>query len=133
MSNDMHEWVINFHNYKSDQWEHNEKAFCFISHLASPVHTQYTLPGDPFHGLNLIPTWISSYIQYKVWKETTYTFTNFNGATYTVWEQISDSTLYLTRYVVIYPCGIAEPSFLNFPPATFLILWRSNASLPNDI
>ena len=34
-----------------------------------------------WHGLTLIPTWISNYIHYKVWDEITYPFLNFNGAT----------------------------------------------------
>ena len=34
-----------------------------------------------YHGLTLIPAWISNYIHYKVWDEITYAFLNFNGAT----------------------------------------------------
>ena len=39
-------------------------------------------PGDPsyLHGLSLIPAGINNYIQYKVWGEITYPFSNFNGA-----------------------------------------------------
>ena len=40
--------------------------------------------------INLIPTWISSYIHYKVWGEIIYPFLNFNGATVDVWEWISN-------------------------------------------
>ena len=38
---------------------------------------------DPFylHRLTLIPAWISDYIHYKVWDDTTYPFLNFNGTT----------------------------------------------------
>ena len=39
-----------------------------------------------WHGLTLIPAWVSNYIHYKVWDETTYPFPNFNGATLEVWE-----------------------------------------------
>ena len=40
-------------------------------------------PCGPFyyHGLTLIPAWISNYIHYNVWDEITYPFLNFNGAT----------------------------------------------------
>ena len=34
-----------------------------------------------WHGLTLIPAWISNYIHYEVWDEITYPFLNFNGAT----------------------------------------------------
>ena len=34
-----------------------------------------------WHGLTLIPAWISNYIHYKLWDEITYPFLNFNGAT----------------------------------------------------
>ena len=30
------------------------------------------------HGLTLIPVWISNYIHYKVWGESTYPFPNVN-------------------------------------------------------
>ena len=40
-------------------------------------------PCGPFYfrGLNLIPAWINSYIDYRMWDEITYPFLNFNGAT----------------------------------------------------
>ena len=34
-----------------------------------------------YHGLTLIPAWISDYIHYKVWDAIIYLFLNFNGAT----------------------------------------------------
>ena len=34
-----------------------------------------------WHGLTLIPAWISNYIHYNVWDEITYQFLNFNGCT----------------------------------------------------
>ena len=34
-----------------------------------------------WHGLTLIPTWISNYIHYKLWDKITYPFLNVNGAT----------------------------------------------------
>ena len=39
-----------------------------------------------WHGLTLIPAWISNHIYYKVWDEITYPFVNFNAATIGVWE-----------------------------------------------
>ena len=38
---------------------------------------------DPFyyHGLTLIPAWISNHLPSKVWGEITYPLLNFNGAT----------------------------------------------------
>ena len=43
---------------------------------------------DPFkyHGLILIPAWISNYIHDKVWGEISHHFPNFIGATVEVWE-----------------------------------------------
>ena len=34
-----------------------------------------------YHGLTLIPPWISNYSHYNVWDEITYPFLNFNSAT----------------------------------------------------
>ena len=34
-----------------------------------------------YHGLTLIPAWISNYIHFNVWDEITYQFLNFNGCT----------------------------------------------------
>ena len=53
------------------------------------VSVDSLLPKAPFyyqgaiywHGLTLIPAWISNYIHYNVWDEITYPFLNFNGAT----------------------------------------------------
>ena len=39
-----------------------------------------------YHGFTLVPAWISDYIRYKVWNETTYPSPNFNGATVEVWD-----------------------------------------------
>ena len=40
-------------------------------------------PRGPFywHGLTLIPAWVSNYIHYKVWDDITYPFLNFSGYT----------------------------------------------------
>ena len=60
---------------------------------------------DPFyyHGLTLIPAWISNYIHYKVWDEITYPFINFNGATVEVKEWISNFISHFTVHVPTYP------------------------------
>ena len=39
-----------------------------------------------WHGLTLIPAWISNYIHYKVRDEITYPFLNFSGATVEVYD-----------------------------------------------
>ena len=51
-----------------------------------------TLTWGPFywHGLTLIPVWISNYTHYKMWDETTYPFLNFNGCTLEVSEWINN-------------------------------------------
>ena len=46
-----------------------------------------------YHGLTLIPAWISNHMSSKVWDEITYPFPNFNGCTVEVWEWISNPTL----------------------------------------
>ena len=57
-----------------------------------------------WHGLTLIPVWISSYINNKVWEELTYPYLNFNGATVEVLVWISNFTPHFTEYVITYPC-----------------------------
>ena len=57
-----------------------------------------------WHGLTLIPTWISNYTHYNVWDEITYPFLNFNGATVEVWEWISNFIPHFTGHVITYPC-----------------------------
>ena len=39
---------------------------------------------------SLLPTWISNYIQYNVWGESTYPFPNFKFGTVEVWEWMSN-------------------------------------------
>ena len=34
-----------------------------------------------YHGLTLIPAWISNHIHFELWDEITYPFLNFNGCT----------------------------------------------------
>ena len=47
-----------------------------------------------WHGLTLIPAWISNHMPSKVWGEITYPFPNFNGCTVEVWEWINHFTFY---------------------------------------
>ena len=50
-------------------------------------------PRCPFyvHGSTLITSWVSNYIRYKVWGETTYPFPNFNGSAFKLWNFINNS------------------------------------------
>ena len=54
--------------------------------------------------LTLIPTWISNYIQHKVWDKITYPLSNFNGTIVEVWEWICNFIAHFTRHMIIYPC-----------------------------
>ena len=47
------------------------------------ISTFYLFSWSPFyyHGLTLIPPWISKYIHFKMWDEMTYSFLNFNDGT----------------------------------------------------
>ena len=56
-----------------------------------------------WHGLTLIPAWISNYIHYKVWDEITYPFPNANGGTVEVWEWMSNFMPHFTGHVIAYP------------------------------
>ena len=49
-------------------------------------------PSGPLleHGLTLIPAWISDPKPSKVWDEIAYSFPNFNGSIFEVWEWISN-------------------------------------------
>ena len=50
--------------------------------MAADAVTPCTTSGSfYYHGLTLIPAWISNYIHYNVWDEITYPFLNFNGCT----------------------------------------------------
>ena len=54
-----------------------------------------------WHGLTLIPAWISNYIQSKMWDKITHPFLNFNGTTVEVWQWISNFISHFT--VITYP------------------------------
>ena len=58
---------------------------------------------DMWHGLTLIPAWISNYMTGKVWDENTYRFPNFNGCTVEVWETISNFIPHIIMDVITYP------------------------------
>ena len=49
--------------------------------LRFDIFYHYILRSFNYHGLTLIPVWISNYIHCIVWGEITYAFLNFNGAT----------------------------------------------------
>ena len=52
------------------------------SYLMTAIHSSWSFSG-PFywHGLTLIPAWITNCIHDKVWDEITHPFLKFNGAT----------------------------------------------------
>ena len=64
--------------------------------------------GDRFYqyGLTLIQPWISNYIRYKVWDDVTYSFSNFSGATFEVWEGINNFMPHFTEHEITYPCWV---------------------------
>ena len=75
-----------------DYW--NTNAFSLFARHASyhklsdycdfcAMKPQLQVSSCPFyyHGLTLIPAWISNYIPRKAWDEITYPFLNFNGCT----------------------------------------------------
>ena len=59
-----------------------------------------------WHGLTLIPAWLSNHTPNKVWDEIVYPFPNFNGATIEVWEWIRNSTPHFIMGVITSPCWI---------------------------
>ena len=60
---------------------------------------------DPFHyhGLTLIPVWISNHTLSKLWDEIIYPFPNFNSATVDVYEWASNFILHFLMDVITYP------------------------------
>ena len=57
-----------------------------------------------WHGLTLIPPWISNYMPRKVLNEITYPFLNFNGCTVEVYKWISNFIPHIMFGVITYPC-----------------------------
>ena len=62
----------------------------------------------PFTNINLIPAWISNFVNYKVWDKITYPFPNhpfpnLNGCTVGVWEWISNFIPHFTGHMFTYP------------------------------
>ena len=55
--------------------------FMHTSYHSTDRKTSFSCAPFYYHGLTLIPAWISNYSHYKVWYEITYPFLNFNGAT----------------------------------------------------
>ena len=68
------------------------------SHYLSQCWPRSLLPYE------LIPAWISNYIQFKVWDEITYPFPNFSGAAIEVWEWILDMWLLIHAGIKVNPC-----------------------------
>ena len=80
---------------------------------------------DPFywHGLTLIPAWISNYTHYKVWDEITDTAPNFNVYAVKVWEWISNFIQHFTMHMITYPCW---DELTNLRGLKFSILHRNH-------
>ena len=57
-----------------------------------------------WHGLTLIPAWVSYYIHYQVYDEIIYTFPNFIGTAIEVWEWIINFIPHFTVHIITYPC-----------------------------
>ena len=53
-----------------------------------------------YHGLTLIPAWITNYIHSMVWNEIGYLFPNFNGGTVEAWEWISNFIPHSTQHIM---------------------------------
>ena len=71
-------------NYVDYKHKHNE-VICDV--LKINTNNIY------WHGLTLIPAWISNHTSSKLWAEITYPYPNFNGCTVEVWEWISNFIL----------------------------------------
>ena len=54
-------------------------------------------------GVTFVPACISNYTHARMQHGITYPFPNFNGATFEVWERVSDFIPYLIGYVISYP------------------------------
>ena len=76
--------------------------FSYSSEMFVGIGAIIRMPWEPlyWHGLTLIPAWISNYIHYKVWDEITDQFPNFND--YTEW--IGNLIPQFTGHVLTYPC-----------------------------
>ena len=56
-----------------------------------------------WHGLTVIPAWISNDVASKVWGEITYPFPNINDGTVEILELISNFTPHIIMNVITYP------------------------------
>ena len=70
------------------------------------VRRNYLYTWGPFyyHGITLIPAWLSNYIHYKVWGELSFLVSNFYYSTVEVWEWISNFIPQFTGHMITYPC-----------------------------
>ena len=60
--------------------------------------------GEGVKSITVITAWISNHMSNKVWREITYPFPNFNGATVEVWEWISNFIPHFIMDMIAYPC-----------------------------
>ena len=92
-------WCVVLDPYEQCHWYYNPDPNTFVDKNA------FENAWGPFywHGLTVIPAWISNHMPCKVWDEIIYTFLNFNGCTVEVWEWISNFIPYFIMDVIIYP------------------------------
>ena len=91
----MGSWKSASHAYIYNRWRPFFVQGCFLLFTWGPFC---------YHGLTLIPAWMTNYTHYKVWDEITYPFPNFNGCTVEVWEWISSLIPHFTVHVITYSC-----------------------------
>ena len=88
--------VSNFIHIK--RWDVTNHPYCNVMH----VHIS-TLGPFYWHGLTIIPSWISNHMPVKAMDEIIYQFPNFNGWTIEVWEWLINFTPpYIWRQLLIH-------------------------------
>ena len=103
--NMQHEQHVVFHEEGSQLptpfqcWKMIQNANITLHSLRKTQHMK-----RQYHRLTLISSWISNYIQHKVWGEIIYPFPNFNSAAVEVWEWRSNFIAQSIGHVIIYPC-----------------------------
>ena len=63
--------------------------------------------------IDIVFTYLVTYITSRVWYEIIYPFPNFNGCTVEIWEYISFFIPYLINDVITYPCWYYRQSMLE--------------------
>ena len=81
---------------------HMHTMVCFVFWIV--LITPQTPDLGYWHGLTLIPVWISNHMPSKMWDEITYPFPNFNGINVAVWVWIRNFNPQLVMNGITYPC-----------------------------